>query len=240
VGHAFDGYVYRAQCNIDATGQPRNIVGVRVEPVVISPARLSIERIALVDQSGHTSSVAALTGKDDFTLWYMSDTAAVWENLNVLPRAFLVHQVERTSKDHMLGRLSEPGFRADQIILVESAPPLTPATVNDSADRVKITRYAPDAVSLSVATDQPGYLFLSDSWYPGWNAYVDGKPTPIYLADSIFRAIPIEPGQHSVLFEYRPFSLILGGAVSALCFMIAGVLAWALGRHPRAEAEHSG
>jgi hypothetical protein len=237
VGHPFEGDVYQAQFRLGAQGVARQVVAIGVQPVAVPPVHLSIERMALVDGNGRAVSVSALTGKDDFKLAYMSDTAAIWENLNVMPRAFLVHRAEVVNQGQMLGRLRDSGFRASQTILLANGSPVIPAlNVSDVSpdDHVQITRYLDERVDLSVTTNQPGFLFLGDTWYPGWEATVDGKPTPVYLADYIFRAIPIMPGQHSVVFEYRPASLVWGAAVSVLCLVLAGGVAWMLPRGLRA------
>ena len=97
------------------------------------------------------------------------------------------------------------------------------ATTN-AQDRVTITRYEPERVELAVQADRPGYLVLTDSWYPGWNAAVDGRATPILRADVLFRAIQIEPGNHTVVFEYQPQSFVLGATISIISFLaLAGI-----------------
>jgi hypothetical protein len=82
----FDGYVYGAQFHL-ATDQP--VIAVQVLPR-IAPAKLTIESVTLIDANGNATSLARLINKGEFTVAYMSDTVAVWENLDVLPRAFLV------------------------------------------------------------------------------------------------------------------------------------------------------
>jgi uncharacterized membrane protein YfhO len=88
--------------------------------------------------------------------------------------------------------------------------------------RVEISDYRPERVTLTATTDQPGYLILTDSWYPGWRAFVDGQPTPIYRADVLFRAIQINPWAHTIVFEYRSDSFRVGAIVSVASLMILG------------------
>jgi len=56
---------------------------------------------------------------------------------------------------------------------------------------------------------------LADSWYPGWKAYLDSNPTPIFPVDLAFRGVEIGAGNHQVIFEYKPDSLRLGLYITA-------------------------
>jgi uncharacterized membrane protein YfhO len=60
---------------------------------------------------------------------------------------------------------------------------------------------------------------VSEAWYPGWHAWVDGAPAPILQADYLLRAVELGAGRHEVRFEYRPRSLAIGAALS-----LAGVV----------------
>ena len=62
------------------------------------------------------------------------------------------------------------------------------------------------AVVLSVATDRPGLLVLHDLYYPGWEATVDGKATPVLRANLLFRGVEVPAGEHRVEFTFRPLS----------------------------------
>ena len=56
---------------------------------------------------------------------------------------------------------------------------------------------------------------LTDPYYPGWRAFVDGEETPILRADYLFRAIALPPGSHEVRFVFAPPSLQRGAILSA-------------------------
>ena len=63
------------------------------------------------------------------------------------------------------------------------------------------------------------FLVLSDTYFPGWKAYVDGKEEKIYRANYNFRAIPLRAGTHKVEFVYHPMSFTLGTVVTFLAIM---------------------
>lgn len=77
-----------------------------------------------------------------------------------------------------------------------------------------MTHYAPERVEIKVDAEAPGYLILTDSWYPGWEATIDGEPVPIYQADLLFRAVAVDAGHHRVVFVFRPVSLLIGAGMS--------------------------
>lgn len=214
LGRPFDGYVYLARLDFDV---PRQVVNVRIEPQ-IPRARFTVERVSLVDDTGQTYSLARLCGKNEFVLAYMSDTVAVWKNLDVLPRAFVVHRAQVMDGNKILGALHDPQFNPRTTVLLDKGEPLDVSC--DNHDTVTFLSYQFNIVTLDVSTNCAGYLFLADTWYPGWYAFVDDRPVPLYRANAIFRAVPIEPGKHLVKFEYRPTSLVLGTVLTTISLLI--------------------
>ncbi|MBN2311791.1 MAG: YfhO family protein [Candidatus Hydrogenedentes bacterium] len=69
---------------------------------------------------------------------------------------------------------------------------------------------------LQIRLDAPrsGVLVVADSWYPGWRASVDGQEAAIGVVDGVFRGIPLEEGEHEVVFRYEPGSFKAGLIVS--------------------------
>ncbi len=81
---------------------------------------------------------------------------------------------------------------------------------------VALEERSPERLRLSVDACARGYLVVADSHYPGWVAFVNDVPTPILRADSLLRAVRIDPGPAIVRMEYRPASVQWGGWMSAL------------------------
>ena len=75
-------------------------------------------------------------------------------------------------------------------------------------------------VLAQVATDENGYLFLGDAYYPGWKAYLDGHPTELYRANIAFRAVFVPKGEHIVSFRYEPASVFAGAVISIVSIVI--------------------
>ncbi|OPY71289.1 MAG: Bacterial membrane protein YfhO [Syntrophorhabdus sp. PtaU1.Bin002] len=76
--------------------------------------------------------------------------------------------------------------------------------------KVRLVSYKTDHVLIQYEADTDGFLYVSDTFYPGWKAYVDGKETKIYRANLAFRAVPAPKGNHTVSFRYIPLSFYSG------------------------------
>src|SRR5262249_4799814 len=80
------------------------------------------------------------------------------------------------------------------------------------ASVVRLSHYENTVVEVEVDAVSDGFLVLNDVWHPWWAAEVDGRPSPIYRANVLFRAVRVAAGSHSVRFEFRPFT----GAIAEL------------------------
>jgi uncharacterized membrane protein YfhO len=77
---------------------------------------------------------------------------------------------------------------------------------------------------------------LADSYYPGWEARVDGRTRPLLVADYVLRAVALERGEHEVEFVFRPRSFRWGAVLSSLALLGLGTaaVAWPRRIAPRA------
>jgi hypothetical protein len=219
VGREFQGRKYVARYNLDA-GITATAVGARS---LLADNGLKVESVSLIDEQSHSVSLATLLDRNELTLAFRSHTAAMWENKSVMPRAFMVHAVEFSSDAQTLSRMQQSDFRPDETLLLDEPLPLggsNAAPQQKPNDQVQITQYQPERVVIDVNAGAPGYLVLTDSWYPGWVATIDGKDAPIVRADYIFRALAMPAGQHTVVFEYKPMSLIWGAVISGLSIIV--------------------
>jgi hypothetical protein len=131
----------------------------------------------------------------------------VFVNPLALPRAFVAPAwTERTAADGT----------------VEVELPGGPIAAGGSVD---LERYEPRRVALAATLERPGLLVLSDAWFPGWRASVDGRETPIWRAQGALRALPLEPGDHRVTMEYDPASTRIGLWLAVAAIFACAILA---------------
>lgn len=111
-----------------------------------------------------------------------------------------------------------------------------------SSGAVDVLAYESHESAFRVRAPADGFLFVSDTFYPGWRAFVDGAERPILRAEGAFRAVAVPAGDHEVRMRYRPASFTLGLATTGVALLAcAAALATALrahtGRPPAALVE---
>lgn len=79
-----------------------------------------------------------------------------------------------------------------------------------------IQEYRPDRIVLDVTVDEPSVLILSENWYPGWLAWVDGVLAEVLPVAGLLRGVPLEAGRHRVVLAYRPLTACLGIGISSV------------------------
>jgi hypothetical protein len=89
-----------------------------------------------------------------------------------------------------------------------------------------IVSYEPELVDLDVLAVEDCYLVFQDTYFPGWEARIDGQPTEIMMTGHGVRAVEIEAGKHDVIFEFKPGSFRLGLALSSLGLILGVLYAW--------------
>ncbi|MDM7461745.1 MAG: YfhO family protein, partial [bacterium] len=76
-------------------------------------------------------------------------------------------------------------------------------------------------------TSQTSWLLITDAWYPGWQATVNGESAPLLRANGAFRAVPVPAGEAIVEMRFLPRSVRIGALLSGLGVVQMGALALA-------------
>jgi uncharacterized membrane protein YfhO len=157
-----------------------------------------------------------------FPTIYNDGVYQVFENNDVFPRAFLVNSyVVENNPQKILDTMFGPNFDLRKEVVLEQEPKLK----LDGQGTANVNKYSSGKISITTNSNGDNLLFLSDTYYPGWQAFVDGSKTQIYRADFAFRAILVPKGKHQVEFIYNPLSFNLGVLAAALGLLIIVSLA---------------
>lgn len=153
------------------------------------------------------------------------DRFYLYKNNNRLPRAVLVpdYKVVTDGKE-LYEAMTSPTFNPAETVFLDSPPNFgrpqesdTPSQgIPPSADAVTIREYHNTTITLDVKSSGNRILFLSETFYPGWKAFIDGCPVRIHRANYAFRAIAVSPGRHKVVFAYCPATFRIGVLISLI------------------------
>ncbi len=200
-----------------AVSPPMKVAEVEVQPTT-PLGGLQVYGLGLYDAA--TGEVTQARQKRKFNLVYRDGQISIFENSRVMPRAFLVPRarVAGVGQDVLATMMSGP-FDPSQIAVVENPPAGIPLPSGDAqafTGTASIVSYRDNSVVIRTAADREGMLVLSDSFYPGWVAEIDGRATPILRTDFLFRGVVVPAGEHVVTFSFRPWSLALGAVLTLL------------------------
>ena len=128
-------------------------------------------------------------------------------------------------KEKLLDYLIGKNFDPRKVVLLEKAEvesELSDVTAMNSKGESSaiITSYRPDHINLLTDSSEPGYLFLSEVFYPGWKASVDGKPIPVLRGNYLFRVVKVPKGKHQVDFVFDPLSIKIGVGVTVFTLLL--------------------
>ncbi len=157
---------------------------------------------------------------DKFHLAFDGDPQVkAYLNERALARAFVVHRaVVASDHEDAWRRIQAVDFDPATTVILEGGQPLD-LQVGEQAD-VQITRYESDELEIQVDNPAEGYLVLSDAFYPGWRAEVDGKAVDILQADYAFRGVAVPAGRHVVTMAFQPRTWIAGLGISAVVVLV--------------------
>lgn len=156
----------------------------------------------------------------------------LYENMNFLPRAFIVNNV-KTVKDSLkdIKKIME-NFNPRTTAIIEKPVPLQyvkqgfsrKISLEDNkksfTKEVEITSYEHDEIELKVSLEKKGFLVFSDTYYPGWELWDNGKQISIYRTNYAFRGAFLDTGDHNLIFKFNPKSYKQGSIIS----LVSGIL----------------
>jgi hypothetical protein len=154
---------------------------------------------------------------------YRGADGVVYANQAALPRVFVVdHQQTVHDDPAALATVTAPGFDGRGVAVTEAPVPglaqahTAPAPAGAGA---RLERYGAERIVIDATTPHPGLLILTDDFYPGWTATVDGRPAAVRRVDYLLRGVSLPPGHHMVVLRYQPVSWRLGWIVSLITLL---------------------
>jgi len=180
-------------------------------------------------------------------LAYNGPDMKIYGNPVSLPRAFFVNRYEVSDGLTTLQKIAAMSFNPRDVMYFQEDPKLS-VEAPDPAAKAEFTRYGIHELELNTTTAGNNLLFFSETYYPvGWKAYVDGKETPIYRANYLFRAVMVPSGIHKVEMKFEPKGFFIGKNLSLAANLVTlgglgffGFVEWRKRRAIKQPAEQAG
>jgi hypothetical protein len=138
----------------------------------------------------------------------------VFQNRNVLPKAFFVSSYKIAPGIDILNSIKQGAFDPKQTAFFEKdqgikiEPP-------DFTAKVQVTKFDIHNITLEAEASGNNLLFINEVYYPaGWKAYIDGQETEIYKTDYLFRSIVVPKGKHVIEMKFNPDTYYTGKKIA--------------------------
>ncbi|MEW6103066.1 MAG: YfhO family protein [bacterium] len=177
-------------------------------------------------------SLFPLIGKD-ISLHWKNGPIYVYKYNCHMNRAIFVSNAKVMDKDKILDYMSSPNFNPEKEVVLEEKPKKSQESEGQrvKGSEVNIIDYQPNRVLIEVDSEMSGFLVLSDTYYPGWKAYISHQSTRapehqkevrIYRANYCFRAVCVPKGKSLIEFRYFPKTFIIGliGSLASLLLIM--------------------
>ena len=186
------------------------------------PAKINIKRISLINgPEGKSLPWIPIELSTKWKKVEQIDSGIIYENQQVLPRVWLVPETIPLKPDDILTAVQtsqlpdDRTYEPEKMALVEDNAAEFKSSALQPTDTAKVLKLADTQVELQTKTSAPAFLVLSDVFYPGWKATIDGKSTQMFQTNYIQRGVKVPPGEHIVRFEFHPLSFKIGVGITA-------------------------
>ena len=185
-----------------------------------------------------------LSSEEAIRLWDENEDWQILRNRQVLPRAWIVHDVRvRPPLDSIESADSKSIkrsllYQGDPLWTIPGRPvenPRTTAWVQtgtlpdgmkmdgeppSESESVVITHEEPGHIVMEAVLERDGLVVMSSHFYPGWKLTIDGAPSEILRTNLSMRGAMVRSGRHRLVYSYEPESVRIG-----LVFTVLGVIA---------------
>ena len=162
-------------------------------------------------------------------------------NPTYMPRAYFLYDVRTArTEQELAAAIGDTAWDHRRTAILEEDSPLhAPPPPGMQPGNARVTAYDDNRVELEAESPAEGILVLSEIFYPGWKAFVDGAETGILRTDYNLRGIVFPAGRHHVEFTFTPAPLVTGAWITAAAVLVcfAGLAAPAL-RKKRPPEDH--
>lgn len=157
----------------------------------------------------------------------------VYLNPDALPRIWTVHEwTSVAGDDEARALLENPEFDLRRRGWMRGPVPAMESCSPDT-ESARLLRRESNRIEIEVRMACKGMVVLSENFFPGWLAWVDGRAAPVYEVYTALRGVVVEKGIHRIEMRYRPRTVRVGAAGTLAGIAGACLLAFYEGRRRR-------
>lgn len=150
-------------------------------------------------------------------------TVAAWRGAR---RAYLVGAAQELSDGEVFAGVANADFDPRLCVFLHDGPAGALRGKPGEVGSIEWVSYDSNHLEVRLKAEQPGWFLLSDCYYPGWSASLDGADVPVRRADICFRAVEVPVGEHRLTMTYRPVALRWGLPIQCLALLALAGLGW--------------
>lgn len=228
----FEGHRYLARIPLDRS----TIVKIGFE-YLLPDAALMVHRAMLIDrETGTQRQLESMQFYSDrWRKLAAFDNVNVYENLKAMPRAWFVRKAAVAMSADVLKTIRSGKFKdgtpfdpAETVLFEKedfgNRDIVLPACGKSADAAVRVTRYEPQRIEIETSNGEAGFLVLSEIYFRGWEAWIDGKRTPVEKVNYSLRGLSVPAGNHKIEYKFRAHSFWNGLSYSLLgvFFLLVG------------------
>ncbi len=158
--------------------------------------------------------------KSDYKKIKNLDNPHIYLNKKYLGRFYFVENIiEVNNLEEAKKVFLSKDFNPEKSATVENFERVEKKYLYPEVNKYKIMSYNDNSVVLEVNMKNNGFLVFSDSFYPGWRAYLNNKEIKIYRANGVFKGVFIPQGKHTLKFVFFPRSFWIGLIISSVTLL---------------------
>jgi len=149
-------------------------------------------------------------------------TYKLYKNDLYRPLGILIDSYRSVNNYEVFNDLAQEKFKPEKELLLEVWLINNPKSGNNSflKEKVEMEQQTESNFNFNIISNTTKWLLFQESYYPGWQAYINGRETVIYPADGMFMAVLVPKGFSKVEFIYRPVSLYIGAVISITTLLV--------------------
>ena len=160
---------------------------------------------------------------------FSADSMTIYENALCKPRAYFAYSSKVVGTDSAAAvELLRADFDGSEAIFTSEDSPTDLGNFTKATNSIRFDKSENEELIIKAHTDSRGIFVLTDTYYLGWNCYVNGVRKPIFRVNNCMRSVILDAGESTIIFRFEPSIFTTGAAISAiavfLCFIAVPIL----------------